>query len=94
MSPKPVTEAFWAGLRPRKHLQLSEKPGTGASCLGGMAATRQTQGANPGSAAQCSKYHCSGAAFFTTAGLTSYMYLPLVTAMLFYPNASVLLLQN
>ena len=94
MSPKPVTKALWAGLRPRKHLQLSEKPGTGASCLPGMAATRQTQGANAGGTAQCSKYYRSGAVFLTTAGLTSYIYLLLVTAMHFYPSTSVLLLQN
>lgn len=94
MSPKPVTEALWAGLRPGKHLQLSEKPGTGASCLPGIAATQQAQGANPGGAAQCSKYHRSGAVLFTTAGLTACIYLLLVTAMRSYPNASVVLLQN
>lgn len=52
MSPKPVMGALWAGLRPRKHLQLSKKPGLGASCLSGMAAPQQGQGANPGGAAQ------------------------------------------
>lgn len=59
-----------------------------------MAASRQAQGANPGGAAGCSKLHRSGAVFFSAAGLTLYIYLLFVTAMHFYPNASVLMLQN
>ena len=94
VSPKPATQAPGAGSRPRKHSVLSEKPGIGAGCLARMAATWQAQGANPGGAAQGSKYHRSGAVFFSTVGLTLCIYLLSLTARHFYANTSVVLLHN
>lgn len=45
------------------------KAWAGGSRPPGTAATRQAPGASPGGAAQGSKYHRSGAVFFTTAAL-------------------------
>lgn len=59
----------------RETLAAFQGARNGVGCLPVGTAPRQAQGANPEGAAQQFKCHHSGAAFFTTAGLTSCIYL-------------------